>query len=158
MQVKRAGRATAAAGAVLLSLALTSCALLEGPTPVTPERTPNVSANEPGATEESPEDPQLVAFTEALQTFADGTAAVQGESLVNTLVDAGFDKSAMQVTFDMTKTNLVADSLYVSVRLDDQCLIGQMVSETRELVTEMAPAVGPDQTVCIIGKTRSIDW
>lgn len=147
----------------MLALGLSSCVLLEGPTPETPDRTAQASPGSTGnpAETDAPEgsaQARLADFTGALDAFANGTASVAGESMVNALIDAGFDRQAMQVSFDTTQTNLVADSIFVSVRIDESCLLGQVVTETRELATSIAPAIGPDKNICLIGKTRQIDW
>ncbi len=156
--------AVVASGAVL-SLGLSSCALLEGPTPEVPERTARVTPSNPSGegsqTQAPPEgsaEARFLEFTAALEDFASGTEAVRGQPIVDSLVSAGFEKSDMQVSFDASRTNLVADSMFVSVRIDELCLLGQITTESRELVTDLAPAVGPDQDICLIGKTRPIDW
>lgn len=97
-------------------------------------------------------------FHESLRQFGIGQAPVQGVPVVDHLAAAGFDKSAMQVSFDESKTELVADNIFVSVRFGQECLIGQIVVGDRTFVTEVAPAVGPDQSICLIGTTRPIDW
>ncbi|MFC5338100.1 DUF6993 domain-containing protein [Leucobacter denitrificans] len=168
MVVNRAQRVAAViAGGVALAFGLSSCVLLEGPSPEVPERTVRVTPSVPSedsGNSESPVPPEGSAeakfadFTAALKSFAGGTEAVRGQPIVNSLVSAGFDKSAMQVSFDTSRTNLVADSIFVSVRIDESCLLGQITTESRELVTDLAPAVGPDQNICLIGQTRPIDW
>jgi hypothetical protein len=97
-------------------------------------------------------------FNETMRQFAVGTAAVQGKPVVDALASAGFEKADMQVSFDESKTELAADSIFVSVRLGTDCLIGQIVVADRSFVTEAADAVGPDQGLCLIGATRPIDW
>ena len=83
---------------------------------------------------------------------------VNGVEVVNVLAAAGFDKAAMQVSFDKTKTNLTADSVFVSVRVNDQCLLGQVVSDDKTVAVDVQPVVGPNKDICLIGKTRPIDW
>ena len=83
---------------------------------------------------------------------------VNGVEVVNVLAAAGFDKAVMQVSFDKTKTNLTADSIFVSVRVNDQCLLGQVVSEDKTVAVDVQPVVGPNKDICLIGKTRPIDW
>lgn len=97
-------------------------------------------------------------FHESLRQFGIGTAPVEGQPVVDHLVAAGFAKTAMQVSFDESKTNLVADNIFVSVLIGQDCLIGQVVTGDRSFVTEVAPAVGPDKNLCLIGTTRPIDW
>lgn len=97
-------------------------------------------------------------FHETLRLFALGEASVQGQVVVDSLAAAGFDKAKMQVSFDETKTNLVADNIFVSVLYGQDCLIGQVVVADRSFVTKVAPAVGPEINLCLIGNTRPIDW
>lgn len=151
-----------AIGAVLILVAapiLVGCSILEGPTPETPDR---VVPTEPEVTPElvpggSAED-NVDYFTEVLRAYAEGDGAVQGTPIVNAVVDAGFDKSLMQVSFDTSKTNLPADSIFVSVRVGTDCLIGQIVTADRSFVSKNEPAVGPNSDICLIGQTRVIDW
>ncbi|MCY7412087.1 MAG: hypothetical protein LH471_03475, partial [Salinibacterium sp.] len=49
---------------------------------------------------------------------------IDGETIVNTLVAAGFDKAAMEITYDSTAIGLRADSVIFSVRFSDRCLLG----------------------------------
>ncbi|KAM9862698.1 hypothetical protein ACI1US_01422 [Leucobacter sp. BZR 635] len=160
MVVKRARRTSAAvAGSLLLMLGLSSCSLIEGPTPVTPERPQVEVPAEPaqfipgGSAEEN-----LPFFTQLLSEYSAGDQPIQGQPIVDAVAAGGFDKAAMQVSFDHSQTNLVADSIYVAVRSDETCLIGQLVTEDREVATQAVAAVGPDRNVCLIGNTRPIDW
>ena len=77
---------------------------------------------------------------------------------VKALAAAGFDRTTMQVSFDLSKTGLVADSILVSVRYGPECLIGQIVTADRSVVTTREPALTESRTVCLIGNTRAIDW
>lgn len=97
-------------------------------------------------------------FNESLRQFGLGTAAVQGVPVVDHLVAAGFDKTKMQVSFDESKTELVADNIFVSVLFGQECLVGQIVVADRSFVSEVAPALGPEKNLCLIGTTRAIDW
>jgi hypothetical protein len=83
---------------------------------------------------------------------------IDGVSVVNTVAEAGFDKALMQVSYDSSKTGLGADSIFVSVRVNDQCLLGQVVASDKTVATSVQPAVGPDKSICLIGETRPIDW
>lgn len=149
----------AVSGAVVLLFGLASCALVEGPTPATPQRPeppkPSVAPEfVPGGSAED----NLPFFREILTTYAAGEQPIEGQPIVDAIAASGFDKAAMQVSFDRSKTNLVADSIYVSVRFGTECLLGQLVTEGREAVAETAKAVGPEQNICLIGNTRTIDW
>ena len=145
--------AALALGAVLLN----GCALLEGPTPQTPERseTPRPEVAPEFVPDGSAAD-NLPYFTEVLRKFSKGTSPVQGAPVVQAVAEAGFDKSMMQVSFDESKTNLPADNIFVSVRIGADCLVGQVVAADRTFVAKNMPAVGPNKDICIIGKTAPI--
>lgn len=160
MVVNRARRAgVAVAGSVLLVLGLASCSLLEGPTPATPDRPQIETPAEPavfvpgGSAQEN-----LPFFQELLLGYASGEQPIQGQPIVEAVAAGGFDKADMQVSFDQSKTNLEADSIFVAVRSGETCLIGQLIPETREVAAQAVDAVGPERNVCLIGQTRPIDW
>lgn len=108
-------------------------------------------------------DPQLIEggtagqnrplFEFALRTLLAETPQPSTRALVATLVAAGFDQSAMQATTDTTPTGARADSILVSVRIDDQCLIGQTANGG--LVTELADVLASG--ACLVGRTASLD-
>ena len=144
---------------MLSAALLTGCSLLEGPTPSTPERTeapvPEVAPQlVPGGTAEE----NLPFFSETLRAFAAGDAPVKAQPVTTALIDAGFDKSLMQVSFDTSKTGLDADNIFVSVRYGEDCLVGQVVAADRSFVAKNEPALGPDKTICLIGNTNPITW
>lgn len=159
-----ASRASAHPAAALTALALTAgllagCSLLEGPVPETAERVePPVPEAPPVFFPEGSAADNLPYFTEVLRAFAAGEQPVQGVPVVDAVASAGFDKAAMQVSFDESKTGLAADSIFVSVRIGADCLIGQVVAEDRGFAAEAKPALGPAQDICLIGSTRAIDW
>jgi len=74
--------------------------------------------------------------------------------LVDTLVVAGFDQAVMEVTADVTPLGSRTDSILVAVRLDEQCLIGQVVDG--RAVTDVSDVLGTGE--CLVGRTLSIDW
>ena len=89
------------------------------------------------------------------EAFAAGGAR-DGRAIVDALAAAGFDKSLMQITYDESKTGLAADSFLVSVRYGQDCLIGQVVPASGEIVHVIEPVVGDG--ICLLGNTRPIDW
>jgi hypothetical protein len=118
------------------------------PTP-TPTPTPK-PAFVPGGTAE-----QNKAYFDSVNSAliaSNGTA--DGKTIVNTLVAAGFDKAAMQLTPDKTSIGVAADSVLFSVRLGDGCLIGQRGP------AGYSSSIGPALTggSCLVGKTRTINW
>lgn len=157
-------RAFAALGAAAFAaiLALSGCQVaLPGtgaPGRTAPEenfREPEVAPElVPGGTAEQ----NLPYFTEVLRQFAVGSQAVEGQPIVDAITASGFDRGAMQVSFDRSKTNLVADSILVSVLLGTDCLIGQVQTADRSFVTTVQPALTEARNVCLVGQTRPIDW
>jgi len=77
-----------------------------------------------------------------------------GRAVIDNLVSAGFDKSAMEVTVDRTPLGSNVDSVQFSVRLGDECLIGQ--AGAGGYTSTVAPTLHTGS--CLIGKTRAIDW
>lgn len=89
------------------------------------------------------------------QTVALNDAPV-GQTFVDALTAAGFDRAAMQLTPDTTAADLQADSIQFSVQIGEQCLIGQFGSGSKGYKSMLAPVVGG--IGCLIGQTRPIDW
>lgn len=145
--------------AVALVPLFVGCTLLEGPTPETPPReTPAAPEVAPEFVPEGSAEENLPIFTETLRQYSEGDTAIEGQPIVDAIANVGFNRDDMQVSFDRTKTDLVADHIFVSVRVDQECLIGQVVTDDRSFVTEVMPAVGPEENICLIGETRAIDW
>lgn len=144
-------------------LLVASSLVFVGCAPAPPERTVSEEnfqepATAPELFPEGTAEQNLPYFQESLRLFSVGDAPVEGKPIVDQLAGAGFDKSTMQVSFDRSKTDLVADSIYVSARFGDQCLLGQVVVADRSFVAVAEPAVGPEKNICLIGATRPIDW
>lgn len=141
-----------------LAGALAGCApsgVEPSPTTSAPSETP---APPPEFFPEGTAEENLPYFEYVLDGFAAGVEPVEGRPVVDAVAAAGFDRAAMQVSFDRTQTNLVADSIFVSVRIGADCLLGQVVAADRSVSAMTAPAVGPEQSLCLIGNTRPIDW
>ncbi|MFV0433247.1 MAG: DUF6993 domain-containing protein [Leucobacter sp.] len=154
-------RSLAAFALVLGALvpALAGCTLFEGPTPDAPKReTPAVPEKAPEFFPHGTAEQNLPYFTEVIRDFAKSDEPVRGEPVAQAVIDSGFDRGAMQVSFDRTQTGLEADNIFVSVRIGEDCLIGQVVAEDRSFVAVTEPAVGPERDICLIGETRPIDW
>ena len=79
-----------------------------------------------------------------------------GRAYIDALVAAGFDKAAMQVTPDETTVHNPAETLMFSVKWGDQCLIGQVGPATGDPATAVVDVTADG--LCLIGKTRPIDW
>ena len=83
-----------------------------------------------------------------------GNGSANGRTIIDSLVAAGFDKFAMQVTPDKTSINGGADSILFSVKIGDSCLLGQHGGSGYSSAVDAALKSG----LCLIGKTRAIDW
>lgn len=89
------------------------------------------------------------------KTLLDKKPDAGGQAIIDNLIEAGFDKAAMQVTPDRTAVlALNADSIQFSVQAFEQCLIGQISGHGYTSV------IGPivSDGICLAGKTRPIDW
>ena len=146
--------------AVMIALGAAACTPAEDPA-ATPSTAPTPTA--------APTDtaPVLVpdgSAADNLPLFAQITQAVwgtderaSGRAYIDALVAAGFDRSAMQVTFDQTSIGDPVDSLQFSVRWDDaECLVGQVGPSVPAPTALVLPVLGNDR--CLLGATRPIDW
>lgn len=97
-------------------------------------------------------------FARVTKEYSEGPAPIEGVPLVDTYAGRGFVKEDMQVSFDTSKLDLPADSLFLAVRIGEECLIAQFEREDRSYQTKRVSTVGPNKDKCLIGNTRSIDW
>ena len=146
-------RTFALAVATVISLALGGCA-------VGPNATPNATPSSTTATalaflRDGDAQDNKVIFDQILSGVATIDQQHPGRAMVDALVSAGFRKKSIQVTEDLTKTNIPADSVIVSVRIDRSCLIGQRTID-REYFSSIESALKTGG--CLIGTTRTIDW
>ncbi|WP_146080184.1 DUF6993 domain-containing protein [Pseudoclavibacter sp. RFBG4] len=88
-----------------------------------------------------------------LQTIATNGSASSVE-LVDGLTATGFDKAAMEVTFDRTNVDLEADYIIVSVKIGEECLVGQR--GPRGYTSDIVAPVSTGK--CLIGLTQPITW
>lgn len=79
-----------------------------------------------------------------------------GRPFIDALVAGGFDKKAMEVTFDRTNADLAADTIEFSVKFDGECLIGQTGPASHGYHSMVAHTLGSG--TCLVGRTRQIDW
>ena len=93
-------------------------------------------------------------FTLVHTTLLESDPNALGQALVDTLVAGGFDKLAVEVTPDKTVSGYVADAIEVSVRIGDQCIVGQ--KGPNGYTSVVLPALSTGR--CLVGKTRPIDW
>jgi hypothetical protein len=77
-----------------------------------------------------------------------------GRAFIDNLIAAGFDRDAMEVTPDRTAVDLAADNIQFSVRMGEECLLGQFGN------TGYVSAIGDVLSTgkCLVGRTRPIDW
>ncbi|MFS0867335.1 hypothetical protein AB3M83_08380 [Microbacterium sp. 179-B 1A2 NHS] len=125
------------------------------PTPTataTPSATPTPAETIPGGSAQE----NLDRFAAVVDEVWGDSRSVQGRDYVDALVDAGFEKDAMEVTFDRTSVDDPADSIQFSVHIADECLVGQVGPSVEGSVTRVLPEVPGD--TCLIGETRPIDW
>ena len=80
--------------------------------------------------------------------------APDGRAFIDGLTGAGFDRDAMEVTPDRTAVDLPADNVQFSVRIGDECLLGQFGNTG--YVSHVADVLGTGK--CLVGRTRPIDW
>ena len=80
--------------------------------------------------------------------------SANGRAIIDSLVAAGFDKASMQLTPDTTSIDGGVDSILFSVKIRDSCLLGQHGAGGYSSAVERALKSG----LCLIGKTRAIDW
>lgn len=159
----RPGRSTAVLLALFVAVGLAGCI------GTTPERMPTPSTAQtpstlPSPSQTAPPEPtynptgtardNLAFFDSVNQTLLSAKPAAHGRTIIDNLVAAGFDKKAMQVTPDATPTRNATDSIEFSVRLGDDCLIGQ--SSGGKYTSLIGPAL--DTGACLVGKTRAINW
>lgn len=152
--------AVCAAAVLLPTLAMvTGCAVPDaGDAQTVPEAPVEAPQSMPELMPEGSAEENLEYFTWVLESFAGGVEPVAGRAVVDAVVAGGFDRSAMQVSFDRTQTDLPADNIFVSVRVGDACLLGQVTTTDRAVATMTAQTLGPEGDICLIGVTRPIDW
>lgn len=150
----RARKTLALTGLIAAGLLLSACSTLSPG----PDETASPAATEQGPPEFVPggtAEQNKAWFDHVNQQTLAQNASASSHELVDALAAAGFDKAAMEVTFDRTNVDLDADYIIVSVKLGDECLIGQR--GPRGYASEIATPIEPTGT-CLIGATQPIDW
>lgn len=150
--------ATRGAGlALIVLLSLAGCAVVPMPVPTAepaPSRTPGAIVTDPvlrpGATAAANQQ----FFDLVGQQYQTSNGMGTSRSLVDYLVEKGFEKADLEVTPDTTAINVAADSIVVSVRIKGECLIGQFSASAYS--STIAPLLGTGK--CLIGRTLPIDW
>lgn len=168
MRPPRLLRASSLFAAVAAALVLAGCATTPEPAPAptgSAQPAPPSSAA-PAPSVSKPEvtatfDPSGTAeankdyFDQTLQAMLAENRKASSHDFVDTLAAAGFDKQAMEVTFDRTTVDLEADYIIVSVKTsDNKCLIGQRSTRGYKSIIAEPMSTGK----CLIGKTQEITW
>ncbi|PPI37997.1 MULTISPECIES: DUF6993 domain-containing protein [unclassified Rathayibacter] len=104
----------------------------------------------PGGTTEQ----NLPVFEQTLRAAAEPDPEVSGSSVVDALVAAGFSRESMQLTADETSVGLDADSVQVSVKLGESCLIGQYGPKSGGVRAVIAAPIATG--ACLVGRTAPI--
>ena len=115
------------------------------PTPTAPTIQPDGTAAD-----------NLPVFTDVMLAVHDTDDRHHGRAYIDALVDAGFDRDAMQVTRDTTTVGNPADAIQFSIEWGAECLIGQVGPSTPTPTAVVLPALPSGG--CLIGQTRPIDW
>ncbi len=160
-------RAASSSRAAVLSLVLAGVVLTGCTAPDAQAPSPSPSLTDtatPVPTEPAP--PALVpdgTAADNLPLFTEVTASVwatedrvSGRAYVDALTAAGFDRSAMQVTPDLSTVGNPAESIQFSVLWGAECLVGQVGPATGDPVTIVVPVLA--EGMCLVGQTRPIDW
>ncbi|CAN5292890.1 hypothetical protein BH09ACT3_BH09ACT3_13680 [soil metagenome] len=150
------GSAALIVPALLAIAVLSGCAQRPAPAPsassaagasATPSAAPRLDLS--GTAEDN-----LAYFDQVNDALFAANGGADGRTIIDNLVAAGFDKSAMQVTPDKTAINGSVDSILFSVRLGEGCLLGQRGGG--RYTGSVAPVLSDGS--CLIGLTRRIDW
>ncbi|KQQ00642.1 MULTISPECIES: DUF6993 domain-containing protein [unclassified Rathayibacter] len=154
--------ALAQAALVLGSIAvLAGCTASDAPAPsVSPSAAAEPSSSEapaaplalvPGGTAEE----NRAFFEQVVAGVVGADSAAPGRSVVDALVANGFAKESMQLTADETSVGLDADSVQVSVKMSDACLIGQYGPKSGGVHVVVAAPIATG--ACLIGQTVSLE-
>jgi hypothetical protein len=158
--MSRSRFAAVIAAAIVVSVALVGCTQAAPKAHSTAKSSTASATPTPTATP----DPTFVADGTAQQNkayfdfvnnrlFASNGSAL-GKDIIDNLVAAGFTKADMQVTPDKTSIGVGADSILFSVRIGNECLLGQHGGSGYS--SDLAAALA--NNVCLIGLTRPINW
>lgn len=133
--------------ALLASLSLAGCS---------PSPEPDVSVSaEPSATAETAPDgdtsgdAELAAFRGALE----GQSPLDPESLVDSVVAAGFARSTLERTRELDSLGAPVTFLEIAARVDDGCLVGQVGDGPPAAIRTAALGGGR----CLVGDVIALD-
>ena len=152
----------AASAALMLTFVLAACSTPDDsadPTPM-PVPTSTPSSSDSAAPPAAVLDPAGSAadnqgfFDSTMQSLLAATPDPDGRTIIDTLVAAGFDKAAMELTPDKTAIGLDADNVQFTVRFADGCIVGQQGNIGYH--SAVLPVLSTGK--CLIGTTRAINW
>lgn len=127
-----------------------------GPTPSRPipsaERDVPTPAPEPTFAPGAPAADNRDYFRHVLDRYAMANGMGTSEALVAALVAAGFDRGLVEVTSETTAIGLAASAIDVAVRIDSECLLASI--RTESVIVDIAPVLGNGR--CLIGAVDPI--
>ena len=157
-------RLLAVTSAAVLGLTLAGCApdTQTNGTPTTAAQT--VAPSEAATTEaavaptfapEGGAEENKAFFDATLKPLVDADAKVSGVTMVDALIENGFDKTAISYTADRTTIDLEAAYVFVAVKMpDNQCLVAERGS--KGYVSEVIEPISTGE--CLIGAPLKVDW
>jgi hypothetical protein len=154
-------------GCILLGFALAGCSATPPAAPKSPASAEETRSAPSGAPERATAPvPTLTPALSASENLAyfdwvatdvlAGNPSAGGKAFIDALAAAGFDKTAMEVTFDSTAADLAADSIQFAVRFNGECLVGQTGPASGGYHSVVTALLGTGR--CLVGATRQIDW
>ncbi|MCW4459725.1 hypothetical protein [Microbacterium sp. MPKO10] len=161
---RRGNRGVAYGAMLLLVLGLIGCAPAEepdnapGPDETSGAPAPSSSATPNAAPTLNPDgtaEDNIDYFDAVNEGVLNENSDAMGMDFINALVEAGFDKSAMEVTEDYSTVGNRAESIQFSVRWKDACLIGQNGDAVGGYHSVVMPVL--DSGTCLVGNTRPIE-
>lgn len=153
--------------AALLAGPVLAAGLLAGCTaPAAPETTASPPAAEPtaGAPAAPAEaalvpggsaDENLPYFEQVISGVVAADAEAPGLSVVDALVAGGFPRESMQLTADETSIGLDADTVLVSVKVGESCLLGQYGAKSDGVHAVVAAPIATG--ACLVGRTVPLE-
>ncbi len=149
---------------LLLGVSLTACTSIPAEPRANDTAPSSSGAREPSATPapdatlvpDGTAAENLVYFNFLAAAVTKANPAADGRDYIDALVAGGFDRAALEVTFDRTQADLAVDSTQFSVRFAGECLIGQIGPATNGFHSVVAPILSTG--LCLVGSTRQIDW
>lgn len=94
-------------------------------------------------------------FDATLKPLVAADSTVSGETMADALIEAGFDKTAIEFTADRTTIDLDAAFVMIAVKMpDDRCIVGQR--NEKGYVSEVMDPISSGQ--CIVGAPLKVDW